>query len=271
MLMESKVKNPYEKIIYEKKGEVAWITFNDPAKQNAMSMTLADEFIDALEKIDNDDTIKCVVLTGAGDKSFSSGGDLTHFDMFFDLAKSYDFTRKTAYRTQFLMTNSEKIFIAAINGYCYAGGLEIALCCDFRIASEKATTGVLEVNVGIVPGAGGTARLSKMLPISKAKELLMTGDRIDAQEAYRLSLFDKVVPHEKLYDAVNEFTTKICSKPFMAVRMIKTAVNKIAETPGIDSSLAIERGVNVMLTKTEDFKEGIAAFLEKRPPKWKDR
>jgi len=169
------------------------------------------------------------------------------------------------------MTNSEKIFIAAINGYCYAGGLEISLCCDFRIASERATTGVLEVNFGIVPGAGGTARLSKMLPLSKAKQLLMTGDRISAEEACRLGLFDKVVPHEKLHDAVTELADKICKKPFMAIRMIKTAVNKIAETPGMDAALAIERGVNVSLTNTEDFKEGIAAFLEKRSPQWKDR
>jgi enoyl-CoA hydratase/carnithine racemase len=234
-------------------------------------MKLLDEFIDALERIEVDDTIKCVVITGAGDKAFSSGGDLTHFDTLFDIVNSYNFVRNVAYKQQNLITNTEKIFIAAINGACFAGGLEIALCCDFRIASDKATTGVLEVNFGIVPGAGGTARLSKVLPMSKAKELLMTGDRISAEEAYRLSLFDKVVPHEKLYDAVNELTGKICSKPFLAIRMIKTAVNKMVETPSLDALLQIERSVNVILTRTDDFKEGVTAFLEKRPPKWKGR
>jgi len=261
----------YEKIIYEKKGEVAWITFNDPEKHNAISMKLLDEFMDALERVDEDDGIKCVVLTGAGDKSFSSGGDLTGFGDLFAVINSYNNVRKTAYRQQHLMTNSEKIFIAAINGFCYAGGLEISLCCDFRIASEKATTGVLEVNFGIVPGAGGTARLAKLLSLSKAKELLMTGDRISAKEACGLGLFDKVVPHDKLYETVNELTDKICKKPFMAIRMIKTAVNQLAETPGMDAALTIERGINVSLTNTEDFKEGIAAFLEKRRPQWKDR
>jgi enoyl-CoA hydratase len=261
----------YEKIIYEVKGEVAWVTFNDPTKYNCISMKLLDEFIDVLQKIEVDDGIKCVVITGAGDKAFSSGGDLTHFDTLFDLVNSYNFVRNAAYRQQNLITNTEKIFIAAINGACFAGGLEIALCCDFRIASSKATTGVLEVNFGIIPGAGGTARLSKFLTPSKAKELLMTGDRISADEAYRLCLFDKVVPHEKLYEAVNELVAKICSKPFLAIRMIKTAVNTMFETPGLNAALEIERGVNVMLTRTDDFKEGVASFLEKRAPKWRGR
>ena len=130
---------------------------------------------------------------------------------------------------------------------------------------------MLEINVGIVPGGGGTARLAKFLPMSKAKELLMTGDLIDAQEAHRLFIFDKVVPHEKLYDAVGEFTDKICSKPFLAIRRIKTGVNKMFETPGMDAVLEMERGINASLGSSDDFKEGVAAFMEKRTPKWKGR
>jgi len=264
-------KNAYEKIIYEKKGEVVWITFNDPKKWNAMSVKLQDEFMDALERVEVDDSIKCVVITGAGDKAFSSGGDLTHFDTYFDLVKGYNFARIFFYKLQNLITNTEKVFIAAINGACFAGGLEIALCCDFRIASDNATTGVLEINLGVVPGGGGTARLAKFLPMSKAKELLMTGDRINAQEAHRLFLFDKVVPHENLGDTVREFTDKICSKPFLAIRRIKTGVNKMFETPGMDAVLEMERGINSALGSSDDFKEGVAAFLEKRSPKWKGR
>ena len=270
-MMAEKNDSSYEKIIYEKKGEVAWITFNDEKKFNCMSTKMQDELIDALERIEVDDTIKCVVITGAGDKAFSSGGDLSHFDTYFDLLKAYNFFRNYFYKIQNLITNTEKIFIAAINGVCFAGGLEVALCCDFRIASDKATTGVLEINIGGVPGGGGTARLAKSIPMSKAKELLMTGDRISAEEAYRLFIFDKVVSHEKLYDAVNEFTDKICNKPFLAIRRIKTAVNKMAETPGMDAALEIERGVNAMLIQSEDFREGVAAFSEKRSPRWKGR
>jgi enoyl-CoA hydratase len=268
--MTEKNEPTYEKIIYEKKGEVVWLTLNDEKRFNCMSMKMQDELIDVLGRIEVDDTVKCVVLTGAGDASFSSGGDLTHFDTFFDPATAYNYLRNYFYKIQTLITNTEKVFIAAINGLCLAGGLEVSLCCDFRIASEKAQTGVLEVNLGVIPGGGGFARCAKFLPLSKAKELLMTGDMIDAQEAHRLFLFDKVVPHEKLYDEVNEFTDKICSKPFTAIRRIKTGVNKAAETPGMDVVLEIERGLAMHLSQTEDFKEAVAAFMEKRKPKFKD-
>jgi enoyl-CoA hydratase/carnithine racemase len=234
-----------------------------------MSMKMQDELIDVLGRIEVDDEVKCVVLTGAGEKSFSSGGDLTHFHTFFDPVVGYNYVRNYFYKIQTLITNTEKIFIAAINGLCLAGGLEVSLCCDFRIASDRARTGVLEVNIGVIPGGGGTARCAKFLPLSKAKELLMTGDMIDAQEAHRLFLFDKVVPHEELYDAVNEFTTKICSKPFLTIRRIKTGVNRMAETPGMEAVLEIERGMAGHLCQTQDFKEGVAAFLEKRAPKFK--
>ncbi len=262
-------KNEYEKIIYEKKGEVAWITFNDPKRWNTMSEKLQEEFMDALERVEVDDDLKCIVITGAGEKAFSSGGDLTHFDGYFDQVKAYNFARNFFYKLEDLITNTERVFIAAINGACFAGGMEIALCCDYRIASEKAKTGVLEINVGIVPGGGGTARLAKFLPMSKAKELLMTGDLIDAQEAHRLFIFDKVVPHAKLHHAVEEFTDKICSKPFLAIRRIKTGVNKMFETPGMDAVLEMERGINSALGNSDDFKEGLAAFMEKRSPKFK--
>lgn len=261
----------YEKIIYEKKGEVVWITLNDEKRFNCMSMKMQDELIDVLSRIEVDDDVKCIVLTGAGEESFSSGGDLTHFDTFFDTSTAYNYLRNYFYRIQTLITNTEKVFIAAINGLCLAGGLEVSLCCDFRIASDRAKTGVLEVNIGVIPGGGGFARCAKFLPLSKAKELLMTGDMIDAQEAHRLFLFDKVVPHEELYDVVNKFTKKICSKPFLAIRRIKTGVNKAFETPAMDTVLEIERGVAMTLTHTDDFKEGVAAFMEKRKPVFKGR
>ncbi len=267
--MREKSAPTYEKLIYEKKDEVVWLTLNDEERFNCMSMKMQDELIDVLGRIEVDDTVKCVVLTGAGDKSFSSGGDLTHFDNFFAPEKAYDYLRNYFYKIQTLITNTEKIFIAAINGLCLAGGMEVSLCCDFRIASDRAKTGVLEVNIGVIPGGGGFARCAKFLPMSKAKELLMTGDMIDAQEAHRLFLFDKVVPHEELYDAVNEFTAKICKKPFAAIRRIKTGVARAAETPGMEAVLEIERGVAMHLTQTEDFKEGVAAFLEKRKPQFK--
>lgn len=269
--MTEKSMPAYEKILYEKKGEVVWITLNDEERFNCMSMAMQDELIDVLGRIEVDDEVKCVVLTGAGEKSFSSGGDLTHFHTFFETLPAYNYMRNYFYKIQTLITNTEKIFIAAINGLCLAGGLEVSLCCDFRIASDRARTGVLEVNIGVIPGGGGTARCAKFLPMSKAKELLMTGDMIDAKEAHRLFLFDKVVPHEKLYDEVNAFTDKICKKPFLTIRRIKTGVQKMVETPGMDAVVEIERGMAMTLTHTEDFKEGVAAFLEKRAPKFKGR
>ena len=258
----------FENILYEKKNGVAWITINRPQVMNALDIESRKEILSALLDADSDEEIRAVVLTGAGDRAFSAGADLRIFrDMTPGEARRYVKLAKQVART---IETLSKPVIAVVKGYALGGGLELALSCDLIIASEDAKFGQTEINVGLIPGVGGTQRLPRAVGIRKAKEMIYTGQVIDAQEAYRLGLVNRVVPREKLDETLNELLGQILSKSPLILRLAKQAVNKAFEAD-LASGLDYESELFIYCFSTEDQKEGAKAFLEKRRPEFKGR
>lgn len=261
----------YETILYEKRDKIATITFNRPEVQNAINEKMAAELLDVLHDFKEDREAAVAVLTGPGEKVFCAGGDIS---MFFeklvpDSMARYDWLLTGEDITRMMMERTEKPIIAAVNGHCLAGGLELALACDFIVAAENATFGLSEINIGLVPGWGGTTRLLRAIPARKAKEMIYTGDRINAQEAERLGLVNKVVPRGRAYEAALEIAKKISSKSSYTLRLAKRALTYGQEVSGMDVALFVERGAASVASEGEGFKEGVKAFLEKRPPRFK--
>lgn len=261
----------YETILYEKKDRIATIILNRPDVRNAINQEMASELLDALRDFKEDKETKVAIVTGSGEKNFCAGGDIS---MFFEkLAKDsmarYDWLVTGEEITRLMMERIEKPIIAAVNGHCLAGGLELVLACDFIIAAENATFGLAEINIGLIPGWGGTTRLLRAIPTRKAKEMIYTGTRIDAQEAERLGLVNKVAPKGQVYEAALEIAQKIAEKSSYTLRLAKKALTYGLEVSGMDAALFIERGAASLASEGEGFQEGIRAFLEKRPPKFK--
>jgi enoyl-CoA hydratase len=269
----SEYKPSFQQLIYERRGkdgEVLWLTLNNPKMGNALGPVMQEELKDALEHTLQDNSIRCVVMRGAGDKAFCSGGDIKVFESL-DIVTSYDYSYQQGNHIQHLLTYMEKPVVAAVNGRCYAGGLELALCCDFIYASENATFGLLEINLGILAGWGGTVRLPRKIPANRAKEMIYKGEIISADEAYRWGLVNKVMPLDKLYREVEATVETMMSKPPLALRGAKNVINNSLTCDSIEAALAIERGTVMWLLRSEDVQEGIRAFLEKRPPVFKGK
>lgn len=270
----SEFKPEYKRLIYGRKGkdgEVLWLTLNNEKMFNSMTETLQLELLDALQRTAFDNSIRCVVLTGAGDKAFCSGGDIRIFSELGNLVNGYDFLYERGARIQQLMTYMEKPVIAAVNGICFAGGLELVLCCDIVYASAKASFGLLEINLGLLPGWGGTVRLPRKIPVNRAKEMIMCGEIIPADEAKQLGIVNKVFSQESLYDEVNKLTDNLMAKPPLAIRAAKNVVNNSITCDSIDAALAIERGSIMWLSPSEDLQEGLKAFTERRPGVFKGK
>jgi len=264
-------KKNYDTILYEKKDRIATITLNRPDVQNAINQQMAAELLDALHDFKEDGATKVAVLTGPGEKIFCAGGDITMFfeKLAHDSMARYDWLITGENITRVMMERTEKPIIAAVNGHCLAGGLELALACDFIIAAENATFGLAEINIGLVPGWGGTTRLLRAIPQRKAKEMIYTGDRINAQEAERLGLVNKVVPRGQAYGTALEIAKKIAEKSSYTLRLTKKALTYGLEASGMDVALFVERGAASLASEGEGFQEGVKAFLEKRPPQFK--
>ncbi len=264
----------YRRLIYERRGkhdEVAWITFNNEKAMNSLSRTLQSELAEVLAVAAEDASIRCLVLTGAGEKAFCSGGDIRIFQQL-DNVSGYDFLYGRGATIQRLITYMEKPVIAAVNGMCFAGGLELALACDFVYASNNASFGLLEINLGVLPGWGGTVRLPRAIPPARAREMVYRGEIIDTAEALRLGLVNRVLSDRKeLLAAVEEVTEEMMSKPPLALRAAKNVINNSLTCDSIEAALAIERGSIMWLTASEDAAEGINAFVEKRPGQFKGR
>ena len=258
----------YANIIYEKKGKVATITLNRPKVRNALNIALLAEMRDALQDAESDGNICVIVITGAGDRAFASGGDIPEIQALSPIG-ARDFCLSGQEITRY-MERIRKPIVAKINGFCLGGGEEIAMACDFRIASDKARFGQPEVNLGVIPGYGGTQRITRLVGKTKAMEIDMLGDQIDASEAYRLGLVNKVVPAEDLDKAMDEFIQKLLSKSSVVLGIIKLAINKGIEMD-LDHALYYEAECFSSAVTTEDSKEGLKAFLEKRPPEFKGR
>lgn len=258
----------YQTLIYEKKENIGVLTINRPQRMNAISNELTSELKKFLDELENDDELRVLVITGAGDKAFVAGADITEL-----VDRDALIGRRVSRQRQEIFSRIENLHvpaIAAINGYALGGGLELALACSIRVCSDKAQFGAPEVKLGIIPGDGGTQRLPRLVGLGRAMEMILTGDFIDAEEAYRIGLVNKVVPHEELMEKAMELAKKIASRPPLAVRYAKEAVNRSLEGSTV-SGFALESFLHALSCTTEDKKEGVSAFLEKRKGKFKGR
>jgi len=255
-------------IIYEKSEGIATITLNRPEALNAFSKDVVEEIMLALQEVKKDEDVRVVVLTGAGEKAFSAGADIKAMAGMTTL-KARELSLMGE-RLCLAFENLEKPVIAALNGYALGGGLEVAMSCDIRIATENARMGQTEINIGLIPGWGGTQRLTRLIGRTKAKELVFTGRMIDAKTAEQLGIVNMVVSPDKFKETVRLFALELASKAPVAVRVAKTLINKGADI-SLDSALALEREGFGVVASTEDLKEGVSAFTEKRKPVFKGK
>jgi enoyl-CoA hydratase len=256
---------PYEHVILERDDGIAIITINRPKVLNALRTDVLRDLREALMECENDDAVKVVIITGAGDRAFVAGADIGEMSELDPIrAKAFSEFGNSVF---LYIEKMSKPVIAAINGYALGGGCELLMACDIVIASEKAKIGQPEVKLGIPPGFGGTQRMARLLGKMKAKELIFTGDMIDAQEALRIGLVNKVVPSEKLMEEAKNLARTIASRGQIAVRMAKQLINEGIDVD-LETGLSLEAKGFAICFSTEDQKEGMKAFLEKREAKF---
>jgi enoyl-CoA hydratase len=255
----------YEAIIYEKEGGIRIITLNRPDRLNAINFQLALDLTRLLDEIDDDEEARVVVLTGAG-RGFCAGADIK--EMADPNAKRLPVGMRYTFFNK--LEDLGKPVIAAINGPCNGGGLEIALCCDFRIASEAANFGLGEVKLGVIPAGGGTARLPRLIGPARAKEFLYFGNRIDAQQAYQIGLVNKVVSPEELMTEAKNWAAELAERPPLSLKMLKYCAN-LGMQMDLLSAIDYEAKCAAILRNTEDAIEGVKAFVEKRKPVFKGK
>jgi Enoyl-CoA hydratase/carnithine racemase len=258
----------YNNILLEKHDGIGVITVNRPEHLNALDRATVEELAEVIERAAADDEIKVIILTGAGDKAFVAGGDIAFMQ---DLAAVE--ARGFARFGQGVLRKLEsmpKPVIAAINGFCLGGGCELAMACDFIVAAARAKFGQPEVGLGVTPGFGGTQRLPRLIGIGRAKQLLYTGDIIDAEEAKRIGLVNAVVSDKDLMTYVSGIARRIINKGQLAVRFSKAAVNNGMQTD-IDRAMTIEADIFALCFSTEDQHEGMKAFVEKRKPVFQEK
>ncbi|WP_114521628.1 enoyl-CoA hydratase-related protein [Altererythrobacter sp. ZODW24] len=258
----------YETITTETKGAVTIVTLNRPKALNALNSQVLDELIDAFGKYEADDSQRCAILTGSGDKAFAAGADIK--EMADKPAADFYLQDFFAKWTSHLVKAVRKPWIAAVNGFALGGGCELAMMADFIIASDAAKFGQPEIKLGVAPGMGGSQRLTRAVGKSKAMEMCLTGRMMGAEEAERANLVARVVPHDELMTETLKTATAIAGMPPMAAMVNKEMVNAAFET-GLDQGVVTERRLFQILTVSEDKAEGMAAFIEKREGKWKGR
>ena len=258
----------YENLLLEVNEGIAIVTLNRPKALNALNAATVYELDRIFDELAKDDNVKAIIVTGSGDKSFVAGADITEMRNYTAVEG-----RRWGQLAQGVFSkieNTPKPVIAAVNGYALGGGCELAMACDIRIASEKAKFGQPESSLGIPPGFGGTQRLPRLVGKGRAKELLFTADMIDAAEAYRIGLANKVVAPGELINAAKTLAQKIMSRAPIAVQVCKAAVNEGLDVD-LDSGIAYEAEIFGLCFATEDQKEGMAAFVEKRKAVFKGK
>lgn len=253
----------YENILVEKRGNVGLVTLHRPQALNALCAALMDELTHAVEVFDADDTVGCMVLTGS-EKAFAAGADIKEMS-----GKSYADVLKEDFITANweAVTRVRKPVIAAVAGYALGGGCELAMMCDFILAADTAKFGQPEINLGVIPGAGGTQRLTRFVGKSKAMEMCLTGRMMDAEEAERCGLVSRIVSADNLVDEAIAVAEKIAEKSQPSVMIAKECVNQAYETP-LQEGVRFERRVFHSLFAFDDQKEGMNAFIDKRQPKF---
>lgn len=257
----------YENLLLERRGRIALITINRPDKLNALNAGTRRDLSAALNELRDDSEIRVAIITGAGEKAFVAGADIN------------EFAGRTALQQREVMKSRSgfgaaddfpKPLIAMVNGFCLGGGCELAMACDIRVASDKARFGQPEINLGIIPGAGGTQRLPRLIGESRAMQMILTGEMIDAQEALRLGLVSEIFPAAELETRTMELAAKIADKSPIALQMAKTAV-KAASRLSLREGLEMEVDLFALCFSSADKEEGVAAFLAKRKPEFKGK
>jgi len=254
----------YQTIRYEvggNNGSVCRITLNRPGKLNSINRVMAEELIDAFKRVKQESSVGVVVLTGAGEKAFCTGGDLDIFPSLVEHESALDWLAHSGLDVQRAITGCEKVVIGEINGHCLAGGLELALCCDLLYAKESAQIGFTEINMGILPGWGGTARIVRSMPVFRARELLYSGSKnYTAREVYEMGLLTRVFKDDEFEEQCNRMVQKIASKKPNALRIAKEIMDKSTDGSDIETALAVERNGIQWLSSAPDVQETLAQF-----------
>ena len=258
----------YNNILFEIKNHIAVVTINRPDKLNALNGQTIDELEDVFHSVKNDPDVFVVVVTGSGEKAFVAGADISELNKLNVLsAKEFSEKGNKVFR---MIEALDKPVIASVNGFALGGGCELALACHIRLASENAKFGQPEVNLGIIPGYGGTQRLARVINSARALEMILTGDMVSAEEAFRIGLVNKIFAQAELLNKTLEIAEKIAAKGQQAIRLALKAV-KATDNISLTEGLSYEASLFALVCGTEDFKEGTAAFLEKRKPQFKHR
>ena len=258
----------FETLVVTRDGAIITVTLNRPKQLNAINRTMVRELDELAAGLETDAAARVVIFTGAGDRAFLAGADIGEFQGLSPI-EALGFSQ----RIQRLYSRIEalpQVTIAAVNGFALGCGCELTQCCDLVVAAETARFGQPEVNLGVIPGAGGTQRLARIVGMHRAKELNLLGEMIDAQEAYRIGLANRVVPADRLMAEARALVEKVLTKAPQTLRMLKDAMNEGYDLD-LPKGLAIEAKAWAVVYSTEDKTEGVAAFLEKRKPVFKGR
>jgi enoyl-CoA hydratase len=258
----------YRDTLYNKEGNIAILILNRPEVLNALNANVYNELYYRFQEVEDDPEVRLVIITGAGEKAFAAGGDIALMQPLDSMQISKAMMKSR--RAQDCIYKLSKPVIAAINGFALGGGLELAMVCDLRVASENAKFGQPEINLGIIPGSGGTQRLPRLIGLCKAKELVYTGDIIDANAALTLGLINKVVPAARLMEETKTLAKKILEKSSVTLSFAKRSMNTGIETD-LNSALDIEVYLFAQCFDTEDQKEGMLAYLQKRKAEFKNK